>query len=428
MMIVMPTIAYNTLGCKVNQYETEKIREKLERAGFTTVPFSSPADAYVINSCSVTGVADSKSRAAIRRAIRQNPHAYVVATGCYVDLEPGLAESMDGIDLLAPTDEKHTIPDRLIAHFGRSQIANQKSQIPRPRLRTRAVVKVQDGCDQFCSYCVIPYARSRKWSRPVDEVIGEVEALAARGYKEIVLTGIRLGSYADQRSGLADLVLAVAEVDGVERVRLSSVEQWEITDALLEALGHSKICRHVHVPLQSGDDDVLRQMNRPYTSTAYLGLVRRVRELMPGVGITTDVIVGFPGETDEAFANTCRMIEQASFSRLHVFRYSPRKRTPAGTMPDQVDDRIKKLRADILAEMGRNAARRFAESQVGNILDVLVESRNRAEETGKHLTGFADNYIEVCLSGENSLVGSIVPVEITGVDQDGRAIGRLKGG
>ncbi len=428
MKVTMPTIAYNTLGCKVNQYETEKIREELERAGFTTVPFSSRADSYVINTCSVTGVADSKSRAAIRRAVRQNPEAYVVATGCYIDLEPGLAESIEDIDLLVPTDQKSTIAERLIARFGQSQTTNRESQIIRPRLRTRAVVKVQDGCDQFCSYCVIPYARSRKWSRPVDEVIREVQALAAYGYKEIVLTGIRLGSYAYPKSELADLVLAVAEVDGVERVRLSSIEQWEITDALLDAMRHTKICRHLHIPLQSGDDDVLRRMNRPYTSTAYLDLVERVRELMPGIGITTDVIVGFPGETDEAFANTCRVVDEAGFSRLHVFRYSPRKRTPAAAMPDQVDEHTKKLRADILAEMGRSAVGRFAESQVGKILDVLVESRNRSETTGKHLLGFADNYVEVRLPGDNSLVGSIVRVEITGVDQDGRAIGRLKGG
>lgn len=429
MIVAMPTIAYHTLGCKVNQYETEKIREELERAGFITVPFSSPADAYVINTCSVTGVADSKSRAAIRRAIRQNPVAYIVATGCYVDLEPGLPESIEGIDILVPTDQKLTIPERLLARFGQSQITDHKSQAPRPRLRTRAVVKVQDGCDQFCSYCVIPYARSRKWSRPLDEVVEEVQALVSYGYKEIVLTGIRLGSYLDSALDLTDLVLAVADVDGIKRVRLSSVEQWEITDALLDAMQHPKVCKHLHIPLQSGDNDVLRRMNRPYTSAAYLGLVARVRELMPGVGITTDAIVGFPGETQEAFVNTCRVIEEAGFSRLHVFRYSPRKRTKAAGMPDQVDERTKKLRAGILAEMGRSAVKRFAESQVGKTLDVLVESRNSAQNNGKHLLGFADNYAEVYLSGDSSLVGAIVPVEITGVDQDGRAIGRLlKGG
>jgi len=467
----MPTIAYHTLGCKVNQYETEKIREALEIAGFETVPFGSRADAYLINTCTVTGVADSKSRAAVRKALRLNPEAHVVVAGCYAELEPGRIQAIEGIDLIVPNDDKHTIPERVSAHFstmlrGENQprsIVEGNSQLVRPRLRTRAVVKVQDGCDQFCSYCIVPYARARKWSRPMPEVLAEIEALAEFGYREIVLTGIRLGSYGDrgQRSevgspnpkraevGLSDLILAAAEVSGVERVRVSSVEQWEIDEAVLDAVQHPRVCRHLHIPLQSGDDDVLRRMNRPYTGGQFLDLVRRIRSVVPGIAITTDVMVGFPGESDKAFENTCRLIEEAAFSKLHVFRYSPRKRTAAASLPDQIDEETKKLRAAILAEMGKRAVRRFAESFMGETLEVLAEGRcfDKLSMTGMRpgmlrgekqprsipggiagvLAGFADNYVEVRFEGDQSLVGEIVRVRITGVDQDGTAVGQVLG-
>ncbi len=450
----MPTIAYHTLGCKVNQYETERIREALELAGFETVPFGSRADAYIVNTCTVTAVADSKSRAAVRSALRLNPEAYVVVAGCYAELEPGQIEAIEGVDLIVPNDEKDAIPDRMRARFstvlrGEKQprsTGEGNARLVRPRLRTRAVVKVQDGCDQLCSYCVVPYARARKWSRPMPEVLAEIESLAGSGYKEIVLTGIRLGAYKDGdrelggRAGrpLAGLVLAVAEVDGVERVRLSSIEPWEVDDALIEAVRHPKVCRHLHIPLQSGDDGVLERMNRPYTGATYLGLVERVRRSIPGIGITTDVMAGFPGENDEAFENTCALIDKAEFSRLHVFRYSARRYTRAADMPDQVDERTKKLRAEKLAEMGRRAVRSFAESFVGEKLDVLVErgiapmrrtdyasGQKASRRIVSPLAGFADNYVDVWFSGRVSLVGEIVPVRITGVDQNGRAVGSV---
>lgn len=287
------------------------------------------------------------------------------------------------------------------------------------------MVKVQDGCDQFCSYCIVPHARNRKWSRPVGEVIAEVRALAEFGYKEVVLTGIRLGNYESQisnyelRKGLAELVSSVAAVDGIERIRLSSIEPWEVDDDLLDAMRSPKVCRHLHIPLQSGDDDVLRRMNRPYTAAQYLETVSSVRSSTPGIGITTDVIVGFPGETDEAFGNTRRVIEEAGFSRLHVFRYSPRERTPAASMPDQVPAEVKKQRAENLIELGAAMMRRFVESLVGETLDVLVETQS---EQGHHLVGFTDNYVETRIPGDASLRGKIVPVRIAGVDGE-QAIG-----
>jgi threonylcarbamoyladenosine tRNA methylthiotransferase MtaB len=419
-------VAYHTLGCKVNQYETEKIREALEGAGFETVPFSSAADAYVVNTCSVTSAADGKSRAAVRRALRSNPEAFVVVAGCYAELEPDAIRAIEGVDLVVPNAEKDAIAERIVARFanglqvrgtasgttcpGRSTIA--------PRTRTRAVVKVQDGCDQFCSYCIVPHARNQKSSRPIDEVLREISALAQFGYKEIVLTGIRLGSYGGE-CGLPELIQAASKVEGIERIRLSSIEPWEVDDALLDAMDCPKVCRHLHIPLQSGDDGILELMNRPYTAERYRQIVSMVRERIPGIGITTDVIVGFPGETDQAFEHTRALIEQIGFSRLHVFRYSARKGTPAALMPDQVSAEVKKLRAENLIELGITAMRRFASSLVGELADVLVE---REAAKPNHLTGFTDNYVETRFPGDPALRGQIVAVRIVGVDQDG-AIG-----
>lgn len=413
----MFTVAYHTLGCKVNQYETEKIREALETAGFVTVPFGSHADAYVINTCSVTHIADSKSRAAIRQALKRNEDAYVVVTGCYSELEPTQIRGIEGVDLIVGNDEKDRIPERIAARFGVPSDSDRSSVAVRPRLRTRAIVKVQDGCDHFCAYCIVPYARRKKRSRPMEKALEEIRLLAEFGYKEIVLTGIRLGSYQDGNRRLPDLIEAAAQVDGIKRIRLSSIEPWEVDNALLDAMSHAKVCRHLHIPLQSGDDNVLRRMGRPYTGAQYLGIVSQVRERLPGIGITTDVIVGFPGETEEEFENTCRMVDEVGFSRLHVFRYSPRRGTRAATMPDQVDPAVKKERAERLNEKGILAMRRFAESLVGQVTEVLVERKI----DGKQLAGFADNYVEVRFPGDATLVGSVVRVRILGTDQNGKA-------
>ena len=424
-------VAYHTLGCKVNQYETEKTRESLESAGFATVPFSSLADAYVINTCSVTSVADGKSRASVRRALRLNPDAFVIVAGCYAELEPDAIHAIEGVDLVVVSNsEKGTIAERIAAHFAGTEINTQCSmsatQSVHPRLRTRAVVKVQDGCDQFCSYCIVPHARNRMLSRPLDDVLAEVRALAEFGYKEIVLTGIRLGSYGSggqrstvngqqsERIGLAALIQTVSEVEGIERIRLSSIEPWEVDEALLDAMQSPKVCRHLHIPLQSGDDGVLRRMNRPYTAARYREIVANVRERIPGIGITTDVIAGFPGETDEAFGNTRAMIEEVGFSRLHVFRYSARKRTPAAAMPDQVPPEVRKQRAENLTGLGITAMRRFASSLVGQTLEVLVETQSK---TPNQLTGFTDNYVETRFPGDAGLKGQIVRVRVCEVDQ-----------
>ena len=413
----MIRIAYHTLGCKVNQYESEMIRESLERAGFATVPFNSPAEVYIINTCSVTGVADSKSRAAVRRALKLNPDAFVVVSGCYAELEPAQIAEIEGVGLVVPNDEKDAIPERIIARFA---VNHSEQQTTRPRMRTRAVVKVQDGCDQFCSYCVIPYARSGKASRPIDDVIAELKSLADFGYKEVVLAGIRLGSYQNEDYKLPELIKEASLIEGIERIRLSSIEPWEVDDALLDAMDSPKVCRHLHIPLQSGDDDTLRRMNRPYDTVQYRSIIDKVRGRIPGIGITTDVIVGFPSETDEAFENTSKMIQDIDFSRLHVFRYSARKRTKACDLPDPVDANIKKTRAERLTELGILGMKRFASSLIGDTLDVLVETA-----TPNDLKGFADNYVEVTFPGDLSLRGQVVRVRINGINEDGGAFGEV---
>ena len=426
-------VAYHTLGCKVNQYETETIRARLEAAGFVTVSIGSGADVCVVNTCTVTNTADAKSRSALRRALRLSPGAFVVATGCYADLEPGRIGRIEGVDLVVANRDKDTIPERIIARFGGSRLA--PSQCARPRLRTRAVVKVQDGCDQFCSYCVVPFARSPKTSRPLEDVLSEVASLAGFGYKEAVLAGIRLGSYEDRGSRLPDLMRAVSELNGITRIRLDSIEPWEVDDALLEAFESPKVCRHLHIPLQSGDDEILRRMNRPYTAAGYAKIVSKVREAFHGIGITTDVIAGFPGETDEMFEATCALIRETDFSRLHVFRYSPRKGTKAASLPDQIPEKVKKLRSEKLMELGEAAMRRFAASLVGKTVDVLIEGAESREQGAESpepscpapnvLTGLTDNYVQVRLTGDVSLRGKVARVKVTRLDPDGGAIGTL---
>lgn len=418
-LFVMPTAAYYTLGCKINQYETEKIREKLERLGFSTVSFASPADVYIINSCTVTGTADAKSRRAIRQAVRRNPDALVIATGCYAELEPHSVSEIEGVDLIIGNEDKDSIPERIAARF--PDIDPNNDSVVLPRVRTRAIVKVQDGCSQFCAYCAVPYARNRQWSRNPDDVINELRVLAGFGYKEIVLAGIRLGSY---QPSLPDLIRLAAEINGIERIRLSSLEVWEIDDNLLSALSDSpKVCRHLHIPLQSGDEQVLRLMRRPYTPGKYAEVIRKVRNAVPDLGLTTDVMVGFPGESQEAFERSLRFVEEMEFSRLHVFRYSPRPGTKAAEMPDKVPEADKTLRSDKMIELGNRLACQYASRLVGKTVQVLVESK-RAEV----LSGLTDNYVEVRFDGSERLRGSIIPVRIDYVNDDGTVFGSIRGG
>ena len=421
----MPTAAYYTLGCKVNQYETQKIRLEMESRGFDTARFPSPADVYVINTCTVTAVADGKSRHAIRQANRRNPDSVVVVTGCYAELEPRAILAIPGVDLVFPNDKKGEIADRVLVRFPDLSAHPRHAQELVQQARTRAILKVQDGCDHYCAYCVVPFARPRKWSRPFDEALREAESLASHGYKEVVLTGIRLGSYSsDDGASLidaADLARRMSEIGGFARVRLSSVEPWEVTDKLIATMASApKICPHLHIPLQSGADAVLSRMGRPYDTRAYRELVRKLRAAVPGIAVTTDILVGFPRETDDEFERGFAFVEEIGFSRLHVFRYSPRRGTRAARMDGRTPEPIKERRSRAMIELGARLANDFAKSRVGGTVSVLVESKRTA--SGR-LSGFTPDYIETEFEAPPSDSGGIV--EVIAVEAvAGRLIGK----
>ncbi len=416
------SVAYVTLGCKVNQYETEQIRHALESSGFVTVSQADSADVYIVNTCSVTHTADSKSRAAIRKSVRANPDALVVVTGCYSQLEPLDVAHIDGVDIVIPNDQKDSISGYIAARLGVDvDQTNSALNVPH-RTRTRAVVKVQDGCDNYCSYCIIPYARPHMNSRPLPDVIEEIRSLSDAGFQEIVLTGIRLGSYKWENSTITDLVHDCSKVSSIGRIRLSSIEPWEITDCLLDAMDNPKVCRHLHIPLQSGDDAILTAMNRRYNTKEYLETLDRVRNRIPGVGITTDVIVGFPGEDSEAFENTLNIVREASFTRLHVFRFSPRSRTAAVGMPGQVDAQQKQIRAEQLEKLGLEQQREFASSWVGKVLPVILESETKSSCVFR---GYTDNYIEVNVFAPHNQKNKIIDARILDIFDNGYVSGEL---
>jgi threonylcarbamoyladenosine tRNA methylthiotransferase MtaB len=424
----MATAAFTTLGCKVNQYETQRILESFEARGFTIVPFTQPADVYVINTCSVTQAGESKSRQAIRRAARQNPQAKVIATGCAGEMAARQGRALEAADLVVPNPDKlktldhllQTYPEfvRQLACVGRAAAGARRAG------RTRATVKLQDGCDMYCSYCSVPYTRPRQFSRPAAEVTEEVRRLAARGYREVVLTGVLIGSYGpkDGSGGpdLVGLVARLAEIDGIERIRLSSVEVGAVGDDLLGLMRREpKVCPHLHIPLQSGDDRVLRDMNRPYSRARYLDLCRRAQESVHDLAITTDIMVGFPTEDEEAFENTLEVVQRVGFLRAHVFRYSPRPGTPAAAMGDPVHGRVKTERSKRAAAAAAATSLAHRRRFLGREMRVLVE--RPSPRTGL-LCGFTDNYIETHFAGPPHLSGQLVTVRLDDI-ADGITLG-----
>ncbi len=414
---IMPRVALHTLGCKVNQYETEKIAEDFRARGFEEAPFSGVADVYVINTCTVTNTADSKSRQAARAAARRNPGAAVVLTGCYADTSADQLSELDGITMVIGNSDKSRLAQIVIESLypempGRSSV---ETHLPG---RTRALLKVQDGCDQFCAYCAVPLARSVMSSRPMDEAISEAESLAKRGYKEIVLTGIRLGRY---EPGLVELIGALAGISGIKRIRLSSIELTDVPDGLLELMADKpKICLHLHLPLQSGSDEVLARMNRPYTALEFEAFAAKARALMPKIGITTDIMVGFPGETEAQFEETCSLAQRVKFSRSHVFPFSVRPGTAAAEMKDDVSSSEKTRRKKRLTELTDASMREFAEGLVCTTANVLVEGKKVQPSLWSGLT---DNYVRVTFEGQRGSVGEIVDIEIESA-ADGIAHGR----
>ena len=419
-------VALTTVGCKVNQYETELLREQFREIGFKIVSFKEKADLYLINTCTVTERADQSSIKLIREAKRRNKESYIVVTGCYAEAKGNeLKERFPWVDLVVGNRDKPKIL-RMVTGDGK---------LPATALcindfygHSRAFVKIEDGCNQFCAYCKIPYVRgSRICSRDPDEVLQEVKNLAKGGFKEIVLTGVNLGLYGrdfPSQISLVDLLRRIESLSIKARIRLSSLEPHLLSSELLNLMAHSsKICPHLHIPLQSGDKEILRRMGRKYTPDQYRKLIGEIRRRIPSVGITTDVMVGFPGEGEHHFQNTLRLIEDARFSRLHVFRFSPRENTRAFSMRPQVDERTKRERSRVLRELGERLTEEFILRFLGSSLTVLIENR-RDPETGL-LCGYTDNYIRVLIEGNENLKNKLVMVRLTQV-VDGVARGKVE--
>ena len=417
----MPTVAFITLGCKVNQYETQLMRESLKKAGYRIIAPDEHADVYVINTCTVTNISDRKSRQMIRRAISLNPDARIVVTGCYAERQPdriknilcalAIASHRKGVDLVLPNSEKAFIGRYLNGSNGQCADADPYPCITGFDDQTRALVKIEDGCDSFCTYCIVPYVRGGAIrSRPLDSIIREVQCLAKNRHREVVLTGVHLGAYGrDMANGtsLADALRAVHAVDGIERIRLSSIEPMDVSDDLIYEMARLPKCaHHLHISLQSGSNRILRLMNRGYTSTEFENIVIKVRSAIPGAGISTDVMVGFPGETEQDFADTYDLISRVKFSRLHVFRYSPREGTPAAKFPDQVPDRISTRRSQEIISLGDRLAQEFRSRMLGQEAAVLIEDVREP-------AGFTSNYVRVLvLNAAGDLAGRLVRVKL----------------
>jgi len=444
-----PRASFHTLGCKVNQYETREATADFLRLGYEIVPFGQPADVCVVNTCSVTDQADAKSRAALRRAARAGDDPLVVATGCYVETAPAAVAALPGVGEVVPNAAKPRlaeIADEALRRSGRllfplppAPAAGGDGPIPLLRGldgaagRTRAVIKIQDGCNHFCSFCIIPFTRGRLRSRPPGEVLAEARHLAAAGYRELVLTGICLGDYGDERGfprgdrdPLALLLEDLAVLPGVERLRLSSLDPADTSDDLLATLARlPQACRHLHLSLQAGDEEVLRRMRRRYTAAQFRGLIGRIYAAMPDAGLTCDVIVGFPGETDAQFAETLRLCEEARFCHVHAFPYSPRTGTQAARLPDDVPPAEKQRRVAELTHLSERLGRAFAERHLGETVTVLVEQRDRG--TGR-LSGLTGNYLRVHLDGPDTLRGRLVPVEVRSVAGEAAVLGVTRSG
>ena len=386
----MKKAALHNLGCKVNAYETEAMQHLLEEAGYEIVPFTQKADVYVINTCSVTNMADRKSRQMLHKAKKNNPDSIVVAAGCYVQTSEKEVLNDLSVDIVIGNDRKHDLV-RLLEEYSLDSVNDtvddindgkhdfEELFIDQTKEHTRAFIKVQDGCNQFCSYCIIPYARGRVRSRRFENVIAEVERLAANGFKEVVLTGIHLSSYGvdfEEATGLLELIQAVNAVKGIERIRLGSLEPKIVTEHFASELSKlDKICPHFHLSLQSGCDATLKRMNRKYTTKEYERGCELLRKYFVHPAITTDVIVGFPGETEEEFEQTKAYLEHIHFYEMHIFKYSKRKGTRAAVMPDQIDEQIKAARSEKLIALGHDMSKEFRKFYIGKNEEVLFEEK-----------------------------------------------------
>ncbi|MDK7113734.1 tRNA (N(6)-L-threonylcarbamoyladenosine(37)-C(2))-methylthiotransferase MtaB [Staphylococcus pettenkoferi] len=423
----MSTVAFHTLGCKVNHYETEAIWQLFKEADYDRVDFNTNADVFVINTCTVTNTGDKKSRQIIRRAIRQNPEAVVCVTGCYAQTSPAEIMDITGVDVVVGTQDRTKLLDYIEQYKKEREPINGVGNIMKNRTyeelevpyftdRTRASLKIQEGCNNFCTFCIIPWARGLMRSRDPEKVVEQASQLVDSGYKEIVLTGIHTGGYGQdlKNYNLAQLLRDLETVDGLERIRISSIEASQLTDEVIDVIAHSnKVVRHLHIPLQSGSDSVLKRMRRKYSMAHFSERLTKLHEVLPGLAVTSDVIVGFPGETEEEFQQTYDFIVDHHFSELHVFPYSPRIGTPAARMDDQVDENVKNERVHRLINLSDQLAKSYASNFDQEVLEVIPEEEG--DRPGS-LIGYADNYMKVQFEADPSLIGELVKVKITRAD------------
>lgn len=431
----MKRVAFYTLGCKVNQYETEAMAEAFENEGYIQVGFDETADVYVINTCTVTGLSSRKSRQAIRRARQMNSNAIVAAVGCYPQTAREEVEGLAEVDIVAGTADRMRVPEYVDKFLtGKLQSGKEKItvvenimkkhsfedlKIERYKDRTRAFLKIQEGCSQFCSYCIIPYARGPIRSRPSADVLREVQKLVGAGFKEVVLTGIHIASYGKDLGEirLMDLVRMIHDIDGIDRIRIGSIEPTLVTeDFASAAAGMEKLCPHYHISLQSGCDETLARMNRRYTTEQYKRAIELLREQIPDVALTTDVMVGFPGETDEEFDKTYQFLEEIQFAKMHVFKFSPRKGTPAASFAGQVSSQVKEARSMRVIELSDRCAHAFHSRFIGRKMPVLYEQEVK-DRKGLY-EGLTPNYIRVLSFGNNSLIGNIVKTRLIKVENE----------
>lgn len=423
----MKNVAFYTLGCKVNQYETEAVSELFEDAGYTVVPFGEKADYYIINTCSVTSMSDRKSRQIIRRVRKTNPDSVIAVMGCYSQTAPDEVLDIDGVNLVLGTKDRASVL-RLIEPLSGSDKLNavtsvkdnhtfEELTVRRCMDHTRAYIKIQDGCSQFCSYCIIPYARGPVRSRKEADVLKEAKALSGAGYKEIILTGIHAASYGSDLgdTSLRELLNKIDKIDGIERVRMSSIEPMTLNpDFVLSIKDCKKLCPHFHISLQSGCDETLRRMNRKYTTAEFAGVVDTLRKYFPDCAITTDIMTGFAGETDEEFQKTLEFAERMQFADAHIFQYSPRRGTPAARRPDQVAPEIKDKRAKAVAEVCERSRTAFLSRHIGRTMDILFETR---ADDGLY-EGKTANYINVHVPTDEELSGTFRSVRLLRVKND----------
>lgn len=428
----MKKAALHNLGCKVNAYETEAMQHLLEEAGYEIVPFTQKADVYVINTCSVTNMADRKSRQMLHKAKNNNPDSIVVAAGCYVQTSEKEVLNDLSVDIVIGNDRKHDLV-RLLEEYSLDSVNDtvddindgkhdfEELFIDQTKEHTRAFIKVQDGCNQFCSYCIIPYARGRVRSRRFENVIAEVERLAANGFKEVVLTGIHLSSYGvdfEEATGLLELIQAVNAVKGIERIRLGSLEPKIVTEHFASELSKlDKICPHFHLSLQSGCDATLKRMNRKYTTKEYERGCELLRKYFVHPAITTDVIVGFPGETEEEFEQTKAYLEHIHFYEMHIFKYSKRKGTRAAVMPDQIDEQVKAARSEKLIALGHDMSKEFRKFYIGKNEEVLFEEKAVIGDK-EYFVGYTKEYVKVAKKTDENLENQIVSGRISGMLTD----------